>query len=183
MRLLLADDDAEYLDLLATFLEGLDYEIVTVADGDAAWKQLQYPGFPIALLDWEMPGIAGPDLCRRVRATKGVPYTYLMLVTARSARRDLLEGMEAGADDFLTKPVDLDLLRARLLVATRMLAVREALDRLGGFLSICMYCNSVREKDGPDWERIDTYVAQRVGTRFSHGCCPDCVSRLEQDMG
>src|SRR4051812_18501045 len=104
------------------------YQPLLVRDGREAWEILQREDAPrLALLDWMMPGMDGPELCRRVRAAGREPYTYILLLTARTESQDLVEGMDAGADDYLTKPFNAHELRARLRAGTRIIQLQEQL--------------------------------------------------------
>jgi two-component system cell cycle response regulator len=129
MRILLAEDSKVYRHLVTAFLRDWGFEAVIANDGSEAWELLQKPGAPrLALLDWVLPGIDGVELCRRIRHRDATePYIYTLLLTSKSQKQDLLEAMQAGADDFLTKPFDAPELRARLLAATRILDVQEQL--------------------------------------------------------
>src|SRR5579884_4462679 len=114
MRVLVADDDPVPRRLLQASLEKAGYEVTAVGDGDAAWRILQEPGAPnLAILDWQMPRLDGLEVCRRVRARKGAAYTYLLLLTSRDSKEDVVEGMDAGADDYITKPFDAHELKVR----------------------------------------------------------------------
>jgi len=106
------------------------YDPVAVRDGDEAWRILQSEDSPrLAILDWMMPGANGVDLCRRVRSTGREPYVYILLLTARTESQDLVEGMEAGADDYLTKPFKRHELRVRLRAGRRVLDLQSELLR------------------------------------------------------
>jgi two-component system, NtrC family, sensor kinase len=121
MRILLADDDAVSRIWLATTLTRAGNEVVTVADGEAAWEQLQKPDAPrLAVLDWMMPKMNGLEVIRRVRTRFRADPIYIIFVTARDSQDDLISGLEAGADDYLTKPVDGRELRARVEVGARL---------------------------------------------------------------
>jgi len=113
MNLLLAEDDAVARMTLSAVLKGLGYEVTVAEHGAEAWAVLQLSHFPMVISDWQMPEIDGAELCRRLRARATDRYTYFLLVTATGGKKRYLEGMEAGADDFITKPVDMDELRAR----------------------------------------------------------------------
>jgi DNA-binding response OmpR family regulator len=115
-------------------------------------------------------------LCRRVRASAGERYTYFLLVTATGGKKRYLEGMEAGADDFITKPVDMDELRARLKAAERMLGLRRHVQRLEGLLPICAYCKRIRDAV-EQWHPIEAYVEARSDAQFSHGYCRECYEK------
>jgi diguanylate cyclase (GGDEF)-like protein len=128
MRVLVADDDEIYRGLLATTLSRWGYQVTPVAGGEQALERLEAEGAPtLAILDWMMPGLTGPEVCARLRARAGARYTYVLLLTARHKMEDVIEGLDAGADDYLTKPFDTSELRARLRAAERILALQEKL--------------------------------------------------------
>jgi two-component system cell cycle response regulator len=130
MRVLVADDDEIYRSLLATTLGRWGYEVTPVAGGEEALEHLAAEGAPtLAILDWMMPGLTGPEVCARLRARVAHRYTYVLLLTARDKREDLVQGLDAGADDYLTKPFDTSELRARLRAAERILALQEKLEK------------------------------------------------------
>jgi diguanylate cyclase (GGDEF)-like protein len=130
MRVLVAEDNPIFQVMLGGILDKWGYETVRARDGEAAWKILQSEDSPrLAILDWMMPGLDGVEICRRVRAAGREPYVYIMLLTARTESRDLVEGMDAGADDYLTKPFRNHELRVRLRAGSRILDLQEALMR------------------------------------------------------
>jgi two-component system cell cycle response regulator len=121
-RILIAEDDPVSRRLLEVFLVKWGYHVVAAADGLDALRVLeQEDAPPLAILDWMMPGLEGPQVCQRVRARPERPYIYILLLTARTQKDDLLRGLESGADDYLTKPFDAQELRARLHVGQRIL--------------------------------------------------------------
>ena len=176
MNLLLAEDDAVARMTLAAVLRGLGYEVTEAEDGGEAWANLQLGHFPVIISDWQMPEVSGPELCRRIRARTDERYTYFLLVTATGGKQRYLEGMEAGADDFITKPVDMEELRARLKVADRILGLRRHVQHLEGLLPICAYCKRIRDA-AEQWESIERYVEARSEAQFSHGYCPECYEK------
>ena len=128
MRVLIADDDSVNRRILEGFLEKWGYEVLATTDGTAAWNILQAEDAPrLVILDWMMPGMDGAQICREIRKRKQASYTYIMLVTAKFQKHDILEGLEAGADDYLTKPFDSSELRARLRTGRRILDLQEEL--------------------------------------------------------
>lgn len=135
MKILIADDSLVSRHLLDATLRKWGYEVIVACDGLEAWEILQREGAPsVAILDWMMPGLTGPEVCWRVRQQAREPYTYILLLTSRSLKEDLIEGMEAGADDYIIKPFDQHELKVRLRAGTRLvdlqaelLSAREAL--------------------------------------------------------
>jgi diguanylate cyclase (GGDEF)-like protein len=128
MRVLIADDSLVSRRLLEQTLLGWGYEVSAVADGAEAWQVLSGESPPtLAILDWMMPGFTGPELCRMVRGRSKEPYTYILLLTSRSERDDMVEGMDAGADDYVTKPFDKHELQVRLRAGTRIVNLQEQL--------------------------------------------------------
>src|SRR4030095_15947922 len=116
MKVLIAEDDPVSRRILEANLRHWKYEVVTVSDGNQALSILRSDDSPrLALLDWMMPGKDGPQVCRELRAQPTSSYTYIILLTGRSAKDDIVEGLEAGADDYVIKPVEAVELKARLL--------------------------------------------------------------------
>ena len=187
MKILLADDDAVARKIALDTLVNLGHDVHQVPNGDEAWQQLKSGHFRMAILDWEMPSLTGPEVCSLVRGMEGGGYVYLILLTSRSKRDDLVKGLSAGADDFLAKPFDPRELKMRLASGKRILELEERLEteiadleaaldkinKLEGMLPICSYCKKVR-RDDDYWEQIEEYVSQRATARFSHSICPDC---------
>lgn len=126
-RVLVAEDDAMFRRILQSWLENWGYHVTVAGDGERAWKILQQDFPPqLLILDWMMPGINGLDLCRMVRERNQSPYQYVLLATARDAKQDLVRGLEAGADDYLTKPFDRSELQARLRACNRILTLQDS---------------------------------------------------------
>ena len=128
MKILIAEDDMVSRRLLQAILAKWDYEVVEACDGAEAWAALQAPGAPkLAILDWMMPGMDGIEVCRRVRQRGQEPYVYILLLTAKGKREEMVEGMEAGADDYLCKPFDGGELKVRLRAGRRIVELQEQL--------------------------------------------------------
>lgn len=128
MRALIAEDDSISRRMLEAFLVKWGYEVLVATEGEEAWGILQGNDAPrLAVLDWMMPGRDGIDICRSVRQRKGRPYVYIILLTARGQKEDIVEGLEAGADDYVTKPFDPYELRARLRAGRRIVELQEQL--------------------------------------------------------
>jgi sigma-B regulation protein RsbU (phosphoserine phosphatase) len=127
MKVLIADDEAISRRLLQNYLERWGHEVVVAQNGAEAWDLFEAGDFPIVISDWMMPEMDGPELVRRIRASKHAGYVYLILLTAKAQKEDIVEGMEAGADDFVTKPFDRDELRVRLRAGQRIIELEAAL--------------------------------------------------------
>lgn len=192
MKILLAEDDPVARRALEVTLARWGYEVIAASDGTAAWHALQQPQAPrLALLDWIMPGIDGVELCRMVRARPDSQPLYLILLSAKAATDDIVSGLESGADDYVTKPVDLPELRARLHVGQRIVELQHALAervrelgdalervrQLQGLLPICAYCKKVRD-DQNYWQQVEAFLSAHSDLRFSHSICPDCYEKV-----
>src|SRR5258707_6175880 len=128
MKILIAEDHAPSGRVLGELLQAWGYEAAIVHDGQQALEALRGPHAPrLALLDWQMPGLDGIEVCRRLRQEGDQPYAYLLLLTGLGGRQEMLAGLEAGADDFLTKPIDEAELKARLTAGQRIVALQERL--------------------------------------------------------
>ena len=128
MKILIAEDDVATRRKLEACLISWNYEVVVAVDGDEALRALQGEDAPrLAILDWMMPGRDGLNVCEEVRKTNAEPYVYILLLTAMDRKEDIVQGLEAGADDYLTKPYDVHELKARLRTGRRILALQEAL--------------------------------------------------------
>ncbi len=187
MKILIADDDMVTCQILESLLSRWGYQVETVQDGNLAWEALTRPDPPrLAILDRIMPGIEGAELCRRFRKQPQSESSYLILLTAKGHKADVVEGLEAGANDYITKPFDYEELRARVRVgcqmaqlqkalADRVAELQEALDHirtLQGILPICSYCKRIRN-DKNYWQQLESYFATHA-VRFSHSICPEC---------
>jgi two-component system cell cycle response regulator len=128
VKILVADDSIVSRHLLDATLRRWGYEVVIACDGTEAWQVLQQDDAPsVAILDWMMPGLTGLEVCRMTRAQAREPYTYILLLTSKSLKEDLIEGMEAGADDYITKPFDQHELKVRLRAGTRLVELQAEL--------------------------------------------------------
>ena len=182
MRILIADDDRMSTLMLRRTLELWGFEVVVAHDGDAAWEHIIGNAPPaLAIIDWMMPRIDGLEVCRRIRATPLGSPVYVILLTGRTSRQDLVAGLEAGADDYLTKPFDPDELRARLHVGQRTLALMVNIKRLTGLLPICSYCKRIRS-DHDYWEQVESYITDHSDAQFSHGICPTCLVKVMEEV-
>jgi signal transduction histidine kinase len=128
MRVLVADDDGGTVLVLRKILESKGLDVIVAQDGRAAWEMVKTDQtIALSVFDWMMPGVDGPELCRRIRKDDGGNSMYVLLLTARDKTSDIVEGLDAGADDYLTKPVNVDEFRARVEVGLRVLTLKRRL--------------------------------------------------------
>jgi len=201
MDILIAEDDPTSRRILEVLLGKWGHRVVSTTDGNEALSVLVRDDAPcIGLLDWMMPGVDGVEICRRVRQRVQGPPRYLILVTARDAQTDLVDGLAAGADDYVVKPYQHDELRARLEVGIRMVTLqRELADRvvqleqvlehvktLQGLLPICSHCHSIRDPR-QNWHALESYLSEHTDVLLSHSLCPACFEKhyaqyLDEDV-
>lgn len=196
MKVLIAEDDPVSRRLLQAALVKWGYEVTVTGNGKEAWNALQSPDAPsLLVLDWLMPEMDGVEVCREARKNEALKSSYIILLTSRGSKEDIVQGLEAGADDYVTKPFDHGELRARVQVGSRVVQLQSALaDRvkeleeamanvkqLQGLLPICCYCKKIRD-DGNYWHRVENYITGHANVRFSHGICPDCSEKLKADL-
>jgi len=177
MRILIVDDDLFSRALLDSTLKSLGHETVLASDGQDAFEIFQQSYFHVVISDWMMPIVDGLGLCRLIRDLKTTKYSYIILLTALGGSKAYLEGLKAGADDFLTKPFEEELLAARLAVGERILKVQEVNRQLAQFILICSYCKKARN-DEASWEKLEAFLMQQPELKLSHGVCPDCYDRV-----
>jgi sigma-B regulation protein RsbU (phosphoserine phosphatase) len=178
MKVLAVEDDAVARGVLRQALKRLDHDSIEAANGQAAWELLQREPVRVVVSDWVMPEMDGLQLCRKIRARPGAEYTYFILLTSNTANdENRREAADAGVDDFLTKPLDLEELWTRLRVAERILRYATQVRQLEEMMPICSYCKKIRD-DQNYWQQIEGYINQRTGSEFSHSVCPDCYTRV-----
>ena len=192
MRILIAEDDAISRRLLESSLQKWGHDVVAVSDGRDAVRVLQSADAPsLAVLDWMMPEMDGLQVCRAVRGPTTEKILYVILLTAKGQKQDIVTGLEAGADDYLIKPFDREELRARLNAGIRIVTLEQALaervnqleealarvHELQGLLPMCSYCKKVRD-DQNYWHEVENYISVRSAAVFSHGVCPGCRDRV-----
>jgi DNA-binding response OmpR family regulator len=196
MKVLVADDDRIGATVLANTLRRWEFDVTVVGDGAEAWRHLESATAPtLAVLDRMMPGLDGAEVCRRVRSEKPNANMYLVLLTSLGSGGDVVSGLDAGADDYVTKPFDVEELRARINVGVRVVTLQEKLTQrvaelqaalanvkqLHGLLPICAYCKRIRGDD-QYWQQVESYIAAHSDAQFSHGICPPCYQKLDAEI-
>jgi len=191
-KILVAEDDPVARRFLSVTLAKWGYDVAAFGQGEEAWRALETAEPPVlAILDWMMPGMDGLDICQKIRADSRAHSAYVILLTARDNREDLIKGLQAGADDYIVKPFDNRTLHARLGVGLRVLRLQKVLaDRvkelenalarvkqLQGLLPICSYCKRIRN-DNNYWQQVENYLSEHSEAQFSHGICPDCFEKV-----
>jgi phosphoserine phosphatase RsbU/P len=179
VSVLVVDDDPVASGQLSALARAAGYAVTVAQNGREAWDALTLARYRVVISDWYMPEVDGVELCRRVRARPNEPYVYFILITSRGGKQQYLKGMQAGADDFIAKPVDPDELQARLGVAERILGLRRELQQLEVLLPICSYCKRIRNEQD-EWESVETYIEHHFEAQFTHSICPDCYARHVQ---
>jgi phosphoserine phosphatase RsbU/P len=192
LPVLVADDEPVSRTVVSAMLKKAGYPVILASDGEQAWKTLDAADSPsLALLDWEMPGLQGPEVVERIRNRASQAPTYVILLTSRDSSADIVRGLRAGADDYVTKPANEDELIARVNVGARVVQLQIALaDRvrsleealanvraLQTLLPMCAYCKSIRN-DQNYWEKVETYFSQHSNVSFTHSYCPNCYERF-----
>src|SRR5262245_25312190 len=200
MKILIADDDAISRRLATHALTGCGAEVTVAEDGHETWAQIQARTESMVLiLDREMPGIDGMDLCRRARLLPSFPPLYILMVTRASETIDITTGLDAGADDYVIKPFKPAELKARAEVGMRIVALQEGMARrlaeleqalanvkqLRGLLPMCAYCKKIRVDD-KYWQQLEGYVSDHSDAEFSHRTCPQCfpsvINQIRNEM-
>lgn len=191
MKILIAEDEYTTRLMVQVCLENWGYSIESVEDGKKAWDIINQINPPqIAVLDWEMPGISGIDLCRKIKSLDRSSPIHVILLTARDSKNDISQGFEAGADDYITKPFNDDELGARIRVAERIVTIqsslnssleelREALDMVQSFeepVAVCRKCQKIGAFDG-SWRTPEKLLEYPVDPRFIQLDCPSCKAK------
>jgi len=196
MKILIAEDDFTSRMVLSEILKKIGHETIECENGIEAWEKYQLPDAPrMIILDWMMPGMDGPELVRLIRSIKTDFPPFILMLTTKSDKEDIVQCLELGADDYLSKPFDLGELRARVQVGQRMLEMQDALANkieelnnalehiktLRGILPICANCKKIRDDKGA-WNQMEAYVRDHTEAQFSHGICPECFKQLYPEI-
>ena len=192
MKILIAEDDEISRRILQVTLKTAGHEVIATENGAAAWAILEKNDSPnLAVLDWMMPEMDGLEVCRRARQQPTVTPVYIILLTAKAQKSDVVQGLEAGANDYILKPFNRDELRARVRVGETVVSLRQNLaarveelenalaqvNLLQGILPICSYCKDIRN-DQNHWQQLDVYISEHSEAQFSHSICPTCYESV-----
>jgi prepilin-type processing-associated H-X9-DG protein len=195
MKILIAEDDPISRLALERLLEGWGHEVISCRDGAEAVRAFMPKDPPqLAVLDWMMPEKDGLEVCRAVRRTPELGSTYIILLTAKGTKENLVEGFRAGADDYVVKPFDREELRVRLsagirivenerLLAQRVKDIETALARLGDLrrmLPLCAHCKKKRD-DEAYRTQVESYIGAQDNAPLSHWVCPECARELDRE--
>jgi len=177
MKILVVDDDQSTLLMTKLVVERCGHEAVAVADSSLVLETIKRDEIRVVITDWVMPGPTGLDLVRAVRANPLQSYVYFIVLTGtKIGSINFMEAMDAGADDYMEKPVNKDLLNVRLRVAQRILSLDSEVNDLRHFIPICCHCKRVR-RDDKAYESLEAYVSRNSTAKLSHGICPDCMEK------
>ncbi len=192
MKILVAEDDPVSCYLLQTVLTRWGYEIVCTQNGLETWQKIEFEENPlIIILDWMLPDLDGLEISTRIRTLKKNAAIHIILLTAHGRQQDIVKGLEAGADDYICKPFDIQELRARIRVGERVVQLQTDLANrvkelekamtqvktLQGLVPICSYCKKIRD-DKNYWHQIEQYISEHTDAIFSHGVCPECYKKF-----
>lgn len=191
MKILIAEDDFTSRSVLTTILTRRGYEVTETVDGMQALKAMEKPDAPrLVILDWMMPEMDGIEVCRRIRAIETQWPPYIIILTTKGEKTDIIQGLETGADDYLAKPYNGSELLARVNVGRRMIEIQMKLQKkikeledalehirtLQGILPICCFCKKIRDDKGY-WKQVEVYLHDHSDAEFSHGICPECMKK------
>jgi DNA-binding response OmpR family regulator len=192
MKVLVAETDPTLRRLLEATLLKCGFEVAVAHDGPQAWEMLQSSYAPrLLLLDRALPGLDGIELCRKARRFLSNLPPYIILLTTRDRREDIVEGLESGADDCLGKPFDTEELKARIQAGERIVELQRALgsrqleletvlarvEALHRLLPVCVYCRTARS--GKEYLReVEAYISSNSSARSGDGTCPHCHAKI-----
>ena len=194
MKILIAEDDKTSRKILERMLTKAEHDVVAVEDGLKALASIQKEAPDMLITDWMMPDLDGLELCRRVRSLNLPSYVYIILLTALAQKENIIEGLDVGADDYVTKPFERTELLARVRAGERVIQLEKSLrqknkelsetlahvKQLKGLLPICMFCKKIRN-DENYWQKVEEYLVEHTEADFSHSLCPECLEKHYPD--
>jgi sigma-B regulation protein RsbU (phosphoserine phosphatase) len=194
MRILIAEDEPISRKLLETTLIKASHDVTGVEDGLKAMEAVQREVPDMLITDWMMPDLDGLELCRRLRSLDLPSYVYVILLTALTQKENIIQGLDAGADDYIAKPFERTELLARVRAGERVIHLERSLrqknkelsealaevKQLKGLLPICIFCKKIR-KDKNYWQQVEEYLFEHTDADFSHSLCPECLEKHYPD--
>lgn len=191
MKILIAEDDIVSRKVLTKFLENWGHEVIAVENGNDAIEILKGDNAPnFAILDWMMPEKDGTDVCQWIRRQENGAFVYIILLTAKTEKDDIVAGLSSGADDYITKPFDKGELNQRVKAGERIIMLETKLQtkigelkdalqnikQLQTVLPICAWCKKIRGDD-EYWHNVEDYISTHSDIDFTHGICPECLEK------
>lgn len=190
MKILIAEDEKNSRKILEMTLIKAGHDVTAFEDGLKALGSIQKETPEMLITDWMMPDLDGVELCRRIRALNLSSYVYIILLTALTQKENIIQGLDAGADDYITKPFERTELLARVRAGERVIQLEKSLrqknkelsaaltqvKQLKGLLPICMFCKKIRN-DQNYWQQLEEYLTVHTEADFSHSICPECLEK------
>ena len=196
VNILIAEDDHISRRLLETHLKDWGFRVVSTNDGEECLAAYEAENdISLAILDWMMPGMEGPEVCRRIKQTKSGSFIYVMMLTSMTEKEHIVKALSTGADDYLAKPWNPAELEARVRAGLRIVKLestlrkkiaklQEALDhveQLRSILPICAWCHKIRD-DSNYWQSVEGYFEAHSKSKFTHSICPDCAQEVRSKI-
>jgi DNA-binding response OmpR family regulator len=191
--ILIAEDDRISRKLLESNLTSWGFRVITATDGFECLTMFESEkNISMAILDWMMPGMEGPEVCRYIKQNPENPFTYIMMLTALTDKDQIVKALSTGADDYLAKPWNPAELEARIRAGLRIVELESALrgkivnlqealedvEQLKGILPICAWCHKIRD-DSDYWQSVEGYLEAHSNTKFTHSICPNCEKNVQ----
>jgi sigma-B regulation protein RsbU (phosphoserine phosphatase) len=190
MKIVIAEDEKISRKILEMALIKAGHEVVAVENGIEALESIQKEVPDMLITDWMMPDLDGVELCHRVRALNLSRYVYTIFFTALTQKENIIRGLDAGADDYISKPFERAELLARVRAGERVIQLEKTLrqkntelsealaqvKQLKGLLPICMFCKKIRN-DKNYWQKVEDYLTEHTEADFSHSICPECLEK------
>ncbi len=195
MKVLCVEDNKTMSYILSALMEKWGYHPLMASNGKEALKHLSGDEPPMLILtDWMMPEMNGLELIKEIRHSDPSPGRYIIILSARTEKNQIVEGLEAGANDYIQKPFDSAELKCRVDIGRRTLELQHTLSAkiaelnlaldtiktLEGLIPICMYCKKIRTDDDY-WEQIESYIEKHSDAKFTHGICNDCMKKIMKE--
>jgi sigma-B regulation protein RsbU (phosphoserine phosphatase) len=202
MKILLIEDDIVTNRILAKNLTDMGFDVITAFNGLQGWETYCREDVHFVITDWMMPDMNGLEVLKNIRERDDKSFCYIILLTAKNNKDDVIEGISGGANDYIIKPFDKDELTVRVKAGQRMVELQQELletnkeqekliiqlkdalsqiRQLSGLLPICSYCKKIRDDNG-HWNQLEVYIRDHSETEFSHGICPECLKELKSEL-